>query len=52
MLFKIKQERTTSCSEKEITHKKDINTELNLFEPKINISNALIQDSLNCIETD
>ena len=49
------QIRTISCSEKEITDEKEINTELFkfykvLFEPKINLSNALIQDNLNCIE--
>ena len=49
------QLRTISCSEKEITDEKEINTELfkfykMLFEPKINISNALIQEYLNHIE--
>ena len=49
------QIRTISCSEKEITDEKEINTELfkfykALFEPKINVSNALIQDYLNRIE--
>ena len=47
--------RTISCSEKEITDEKEINTKLfkfykTLFEPKINVSNELIQDYLNCIE--
>ena len=50
-----KQIRTISCSEKEITNEKEINNELfkfykALFEPKINVSNALIQDYLNRIE--
>ena len=54
MLFK-NQIRTISCSEKEITDEKEINTELvkfykELFEPKISVSNALIQDYLNRIE--
>ena len=45
------QIRTISCSEKE----KEINTELfkfykALFEPKVKVFNALIQDHLNCIE--
>ena len=49
------QIRTISCSQKEITDEKEINTELFkfykvLFEPKINLSNALIQDNLNYIE--
>ena len=49
------QIRTISCSEKEITDKKEINTELfKLYkarlEPKINVSNALIQDDLNRIK--
>ena len=44
-----------SCSEKEITDEKQINTELSkfykaLFKPKINLSNALIQDYLDRIE--
>ena len=47
--------RTISCSEKEITDEKEINTKLfkfykTLFEPKINVSNELIQDYLNRIE--
>ena len=38
-----------------MTHEKERNTKLfkfykGLFEPKINVSNALIQDYLNCIE--
>ena len=46
---------TISCSEKEINDEKEINTELfkfykALFEPKINVSNASIQDYLNRIE--
>ena len=49
------QIRTTSCSHKEITNEKEINSELfkfyeALFEPKINVSYALIQDYLNRIE--
>ena len=53
--FTQNQIRTISCSDKEITDKKEINTELfkfykALFEPKINLSNALIQDYLNRIE--
>ena len=49
------QVRTISCSEKEIANAKEINTELfkfykALFEPKINVSNALIQDYLNRTE--
>ena len=49
------QIRTISCSEKEITDEKEINTELfkfykALFEPKINVSNALIQDYLDHVE--
>ena len=49
------QARTISYSEKEITDEKEINTELfkfykGLFESKINVSNALIQDYLNRIE--
>ena len=40
---------------KQITDEKEMNAELlkfykTLFEPKINVSNALIQDYLNCIE--
>ena len=47
--------RTISCSEKELTDEKEINTKLfkfykTLFEPKINVSNELIQDYLNRIE--
>ena len=47
--------RTISCSEKEITDEKKANTELfkfykTLSEPKINVSNALIQDYLKYIE--
>ena len=50
-----KQIRTISCRKKEITDEKEINNELfkfykALFEPKINVSNALIQDYLNRIE--
>ena len=49
------QIRTISCSEKEIADEKEINAELfkfykALLEPKINLSNALIQDYLNRIE--
>ena len=38
-----------------MTHEKERNTKLfkfykGIFEPKINVSNALIQDYLNCIE--
>ena len=49
------QIKTISCSDKEITDVKEINTELvkfykALFQPKINVSNALIQDHLNRIE--
>ena len=49
------QIRTISCSEKEITNEKEINTDLfkfykALLEPKIGVSNALIQDYLNSIE--
>ena len=48
--------KTISGSEKEISDENEIDTELlkfyeALFEPKINVSNALIQDYLNCIET-
>ena len=44
-----------SCSEKEITDKKETNTEpFKLYkarlESKINVSNALIQYDLNCIK--
>ena len=50
------QIRTISCREKEITDKKEINTEVfkfskALFEPKINVSNTLIQDYVNGIDT-
>ena len=50
-----KQIRTISCRKNEITDEKEINNELfkfykALFEPKINVSNALIQDYLNRIE--
>ena len=50
-----KSNKTISCSEKEITDKKEINTELFKFykarlEPKINVSNALIPDDLNRIK--
>ena len=49
------QIRTISCGEKEITDEEGINTELSkfykpLFEPKINVSNALIQNYLNRIK--
>ena len=49
------QIKTISFSEKEITDKKEINTELLkfykvLFEPIISVSNALIQDHLNRIK--
>ena len=49
------QKRTISCSVKEITDEKELNTELfifykTLFEPKIKVSNALIQDYLSRIE--
>ena len=47
--------KTISGSEKEISDENEIDTELlkfyeALFEPKISVSNALIQDYLNCIE--
>ena len=50
------QIRNILCSEKGITEEKEINTELfkfykALFEPKINVSNALIQDYLNCTKS-
>ena len=50
-----KQIRTISFSKKEITDEKEINTGLfkfykGLFEPKVNISNVLIQDYLSRIE--
>ena len=50
------QIRTISCREKEITDKKEINTEVfkfskALFEPKISVSNTLIQDYVNGIDT-
>ena len=49
------QLRSMSCSEKEIFDGKEIKTELfklykALFEPKIIVSNALIQDYLNRIK--
>ena len=49
------QIKNISCSDKEINDGKEINTELvkfykALFQPKINVSNALIQDHLNRIE--
>ena len=49
------QIRTIPCCEKEITDEKEINTELfkfykALFEPKVNVPNALIQDYLNRLE--
>lgn len=48
--------RTISYSKKEINDEKEINTELfkfykPIFEPKIIISNELIQDYLNCMKT-
>ena len=47
--------RTISYSKKEINDEKEINTELfkfykPIFEPKIIISNELIQDYLNCMK--
>ena len=50
------QMRTISYSKKEINDEKEINTELfkfykPIFEPKIIISNELIQDYLNCMKT-
>ena len=49
------QMRTISYSKKEINDEKEINTELfkfykPIFEPKIIISNELIQDYLNCMK--
>ena len=44
------QIRTISCSEKEIADEKEIKFYRAPFEPKINVSNALIQDYLNRIE--
>ena len=49
------ERRNISCCEKEITDEKEINTELFmfykvLFETKIHVSNALIQDYLNHTE--
>ena len=43
------QKRAISCSEKEITNEKETLFEFykTLFEPKINASNALIQDYVN-----
>ena len=54
-----KEELEKLCQQKvneKTTGEKDINTELfkiykTLFEPKINVSNALIQDYFNRIET-
>ena len=49
------QIRTISCSEKGLTDKKEINTEVfniykTFFEPKISVLNALIQDDLSRAE--